>query len=174
MVAMSAYAIPKFADYGSVWVVLQLTWPQLGLLAAASLFNLVTYWAQLMTSLPGLTLGQAAVNNQAATSIANTIPGGAVLAVGSPMRCCTPGASASRRSLWRRCDRHLNAFLKLAMSIAHGCQKSVAGCQKSVVAATSGCRLTTDYDAPSLLAFVGGGLVRSGRSFTSRCAASLS
>ena len=49
-------------------------WPQLGLLAAATLFNLATYWAQLMASLPGLTLGQAAVNNQTTTSIATPCP----------------------------------------------------------------------------------------------------
>jgi hypothetical protein len=56
--AIIAYAIPKFADYRSVWVILRaLTWPQLGLLAAATLFNLVTYWLQLMASLPGPTLG---------------------------------------------------------------------------------------------------------------------
>jgi hypothetical protein len=49
VVAIFAYAIPKFANYGSMWAILRtLTWPQLGLLAAATLFNLVTYWAQLM------------------------------------------------------------------------------------------------------------------------------
>jgi hypothetical protein len=31
-------------------------------------------------------------------------------------------------------------------------------CQKSVVAVTGKYRPTTDYDAPSLLAFVGGGV----------------
>ena len=54
VVAFFAYAIPKFANYGSEWAILRtLAWPQLGLLAAATLFNLVTYWAQLMASLPG-------------------------------------------------------------------------------------------------------------------------
>jgi hypothetical protein len=58
VVAIFAYAIPKFASYAAVWTVLQtLTWPQLGLLVAATLFNLVTYWLQLMAALPGLTLG---------------------------------------------------------------------------------------------------------------------
>ena len=57
VVAIFAYAIPKFASYGAVWVVLRtLGWAQLSLLAAATLFNLVTYWLQ-------LTLAQAAVNN---------------------------------------------------------------------------------------------------------------
>jgi hypothetical protein len=35
VVAIFAYAIPKFANYGSVWAILRmLTWPQFGLLAA--------------------------------------------------------------------------------------------------------------------------------------------
>jgi hypothetical protein len=39
------YAIPKFASYGAVWAVLRtLTQAQLGLLVAATLFNLLTYW----------------------------------------------------------------------------------------------------------------------------------
>jgi hypothetical protein len=84
VVAIFAYAIPKFADYRSVWAVLQrLTWPQLGLLVAATLFNLLTYWLQLMAALPGLTLAQAAVNYQTTTSIANTVPAvGGALSVG--------------------------------------------------------------------------------------------
>jgi hypothetical protein len=100
VVAIFAYAIPKFADYRSVWAVLQrLTWPQLGLLVAATLFNLLTYWLQLMAALPGLTLAQAAVNNQTTTSIANTVPAVGVLCrSASPTRCCAPGASAWPRS----------------------------------------------------------------------------
>jgi uncharacterized membrane protein YbhN (UPF0104 family) len=104
VVAIFAYAIPKFANYGSVWAILRtLSWPQLGLLAAATLFNLVTYWGQLMASLPGLTLGQAAVNDQTTTSIANTVPGGVSWPSGSPMRCCAPGGSACQRSPCRPC-----------------------------------------------------------------------
>ena len=100
VVAIFAYAIPKFASYGAVWAVLRtLTGAQLGLLAAATVFNLVTYWLQLMAALPNLTLGQAAVNNQTTTSIANTVP---VLGVPcrsvSPRGCCAPGASAWPRS----------------------------------------------------------------------------
>jgi putative heme transporter len=43
VVAIFAYAIPKFASYGAVWAVLRtLTGPQLGLLVAVTVFNLVT------------------------------------------------------------------------------------------------------------------------------------
>jgi uncharacterized protein (TIRG00374 family) len=82
VVAIFAFAIPKIADYASVWrAVTDMTWLELSTLVAAMVFNLVTYWLQNMASLPGLGLWQAAVNNQTTTSIADTIPGGGYLAV---------------------------------------------------------------------------------------------
>ena len=121
VVAIFAYAIPKFASYGSVWTVLRtLTWPQLGLLAAATVFNLVTYWAQLMAALPRLTLAQAAVNNQTTTSIANTVPvvGGALsVGVGYAM-LRSWGFSLAAITLMTILTGIWNAFLKLAMPIA--------------------------------------------------------
>jgi uncharacterized membrane protein YbhN (UPF0104 family) len=47
----------------------------------ATAFNLVTYWWQNMVSIPNLGLWKAAVNNQTSTSVANTIPGGAYVAL---------------------------------------------------------------------------------------------
>jgi hypothetical protein len=65
LIAIFGFAVPKFARYGAVWAVLRgLAWPEIVLLVAATLFSLVTYWPQLVASLPGLTLAQAAVNNQ--------------------------------------------------------------------------------------------------------------
>jgi uncharacterized membrane protein YbhN (UPF0104 family) len=121
VVAIFAYAIPKFANYGSVWAVLRtLTWPQLGLLAAATLFNLVTYWAQLMAALPRLTLAQAAVNNQTTTSIANTVPvvGGALSVGVSYAMLRSWGFSLAAITLMTILTGIWNAFLKLAMPIA--------------------------------------------------------
>jgi uncharacterized membrane protein YbhN (UPF0104 family) len=83
VVAIFAYAIPKIADYSSVWQALTaMTWFELASLVGAMVFNLVTYWLQNMASIPGLGLWQAAVNNQTTTSIADTIPGGGYIAVG--------------------------------------------------------------------------------------------
>jgi uncharacterized protein (TIRG00374 family) len=77
------YLLPKIASYSDVWhVVTRLSGSQLGFLLAATAFNVFTYWPQMMAAMPGLTLGQAAVNNQASTAIANTLPGGGALAVG--------------------------------------------------------------------------------------------
>jgi uncharacterized membrane protein YbhN (UPF0104 family) len=44
--------------------------------------NILTYWPLMVASMPGLTLAQAAVNNQSSTSIANTLPGGGWIATG--------------------------------------------------------------------------------------------
>jgi uncharacterized membrane protein YbhN (UPF0104 family) len=83
VVGIFVFAIPKIADYSSVWsAVTQMTWLELASLVVATAFNLVTYWWQNMASIPGLGWAQAAVNNQTTTSIADTIPGGGYIAVG--------------------------------------------------------------------------------------------
>jgi uncharacterized membrane protein YbhN (UPF0104 family) len=130
VVAIFAYAIPKFASYGAVWAVLRtLSWPQLGLLVAATVFNLVTYWLQLMAALPGLTLGQAAVNNQTTTSIANTVPvvGGALSVGVSYGMLGSWGFSLAAITLMTVLTGIWNAFLKLAMPIAAVALLAVTG-----------------------------------------------
>jgi uncharacterized membrane protein YbhN (UPF0104 family) len=81
-VAIFALVIPKVADYSEVWsTITNLTWLELASLLVAMAFNLFTYWPQQVAAMPGLTLGQAAVNNQTTTTIADVIPGGAAVAV---------------------------------------------------------------------------------------------
>ena len=119
VVAIFAFAIPKIADYGKVWAILtRLTWQELALLVAATLFNLVTYWPQTVASLPGLTLGQAAVNNQTTTSIANTVPGGGVVAIGvSYAMLRSWGFPTAAIALSTLLTGIWNSFTKLAMPI---------------------------------------------------------
>jgi len=75
--------IPRIADYGEVWSTITAMTPIEGAsLVGAMFLNLMTYWWQMMAAMPGLRFWQAAVNNQTGTSIANTLPGGGVLAVG--------------------------------------------------------------------------------------------
>src|SRR4029453_6680737 len=94
-----------------------------------------------------------------------------------------PGAgSRPRRGRFRPPDPPVALLLRQSLAaIPTAAQRflgtstpSPVGCQKSVVAVTSRYRLTKDYDAPLLIVLTGGGLVWSGRSSTSRCAASLS
>ena len=82
IVACFFYAIPKFASYSQVWTVITTMTPlQIGILVVATALNLLTYWWQNMVSIPRLGLWQAAVNNQTATTVANTMPGGGYVAV---------------------------------------------------------------------------------------------
>jgi putative heme transporter len=77
------YFVPTIANYSDVWATIRdLTTMQLVVLAGATLLNILTYWIQMVAFLPGLTLAQAAVNNQTSTSVANTLPGGGALAIG--------------------------------------------------------------------------------------------
>jgi len=83
VVAVFAYAIPKFADYSKVWDSLSgLTMTQILILVAITAFNVFSYWPQMTASMPGLTIAQAGVNNQTSTTIANTVPGGGLVANG--------------------------------------------------------------------------------------------
>jgi uncharacterized protein (TIRG00374 family) len=81
--AVFVYALPKFADYSSVWATItSMTWLELLTIAAIALWNLVTYWFVMVASLPGLNYWQAMKVNLTSTAIANTLPGGGALGVG--------------------------------------------------------------------------------------------
>src|SRR5258705_11913136 len=83
VIGIFVFAIPKFADYAQVWKsISSLTPLELGILIAATIFNLFTYWWANMAALPALTTRQSAVSTQTATSGANTLPGGGAIAVG--------------------------------------------------------------------------------------------
>jgi putative heme transporter len=77
------FVLPRIANYGEVWsVVKQLSWLQIGALAAATLLNLVTFAPPWMVALPGLGFGRAFVLTQASTASTYIAPGGAAVGVG--------------------------------------------------------------------------------------------
>ncbi len=83
VVAIFVGVIPRIASYGDVWSTLRdMTWLEITSLVVVAIWNVVTYWFLLVAVLPGLTYPQAAVVNQASTAVANTVPGGAAVAVG--------------------------------------------------------------------------------------------
>lgn len=114
------FAIPKIADYSQVWTAISaMTWLELGSLAVATAFNLLTYWWQNMASIPGLGLWQAAVNNQTTTSIADTIPGGGYIAVGIGYSMYRSwGFSSAAIALSVAVTGVWNAFMKLGLPVA--------------------------------------------------------
>lgn len=75
--------LPKITDMREVWRHLRdigaLAWFAL---AAATLWNQVTYWWVTMAALPGLSFGQAATVNLSSTAVANTVPAGGGVGVG--------------------------------------------------------------------------------------------
>jgi putative heme transporter len=119
VVAIFALILPKIASYADVWkTITQLTWLEMASLIAATIFNLFTYWWQLQAALPGLTLGQAAVNNQSSTTIANIMPGGGVVAVGLAYTMFRSwGFTGSEIALLISTTGIWNAFLKLGLPV---------------------------------------------------------
>ena len=104
IVACFFYAIPKFASYSEVWTEIKTMAPlEIGILLVATALNLLTYWWQNMVSIPRLGLWQAAVNNQTATTVANTMPEVATSPLRSATRCIDRGDSRGRPSAspWR-------------------------------------------------------------------------
>ena len=75
--------MPSIASYSAVWrTVADMRWPELTTLVIAGLVNLTTYWFVMAAVLPGLTIAQAAVVNQASTAVANALPAGGALGIG--------------------------------------------------------------------------------------------
>src|SRR5947207_10480587 len=119
VVAVFFYAIPKFADYGKVWdTIKSLSLTEVLILLAVTAFNIFTYWPQMTASFPGLSIAQAAVNNQSSTTVANTVPGGGFIANGVTIGMYRSwgfepseiGLSMTLTAIW-------NSFIKLGLPI---------------------------------------------------------
>jgi uncharacterized protein (TIRG00374 family) len=132
IVVVFAYAIPKIADYSKVWASLSgLSLGQILLLVALTAFNIFTYWPQMTASLPGLTIPQAGVNNQTSTTVANTVPGGGLLANGVTWGMylswgftnAAIGLSILITAIW-------NSFVKLGLPIIAVAILAVTGSRK--------------------------------------------
>jgi uncharacterized membrane protein YbhN (UPF0104 family) len=82
VVATFAYALPQIADYRDVWaVVSDLSWSWIGLLAAATVLNLVTFAPPWQIVLPGLRFWSALILTQISTALAMVVPGGAAVGI---------------------------------------------------------------------------------------------
>lgn len=119
VVAIFALIIPKIADYGTVWkTITQLSPAELTSIIIATVFNLFTYYWQMMAAMPGLTTAQAAVNNQTGTTISNIIPAGGVVALGVVVRMFRSwGFPASAISLEITTTGIWNSFMKLGLPV---------------------------------------------------------
>ena len=59
-----------------------MTWLEAATLFLAASWNLITYWLLQMSTLPGLSFGQAMVVTETSTAIANVVPGGQAFGLG--------------------------------------------------------------------------------------------
>lgn len=113
------FAIPKVADYSAVWKAFEsLTGLEIFSLAAATIFNLFTYWFANMAALRGLSLSRAAVLTQTTTSVANTLPGGGAIAVGLTYTILKSwGFTGTDVALYVGVTGIWNIFVKLALPV---------------------------------------------------------
>jgi len=82
IVAVFGFALPKIANFSDVWsTITEMTWIEIGTLALFAIWNTVTYWFVLNAALPGSTLSQNALVNQASTAVSNTLPAGGAFGV---------------------------------------------------------------------------------------------
>ena len=75
-----AFALPRIADYGEVWDVVQtLSWEWVVALVLAALLNLATYGPPLVAALPGISYFRATRVTLASTALSSVAPGGAAV-----------------------------------------------------------------------------------------------
>jgi putative heme transporter len=118
-VGVFAFAIPKVADYSAVGDALRaMTLLELATLFAVMILSIVSYWPQQTAAMPGLKLALAAVVTQTSTSIANTVPGGGVVAVGvSYVMYHSWGFTNSQVALSVLVTGIWNIFMKLGLPV---------------------------------------------------------
>jgi putative heme transporter len=111
--------LPRIADYSAVWATIRsLTWFELVSLFAVSALHGIAVLPQMVASLPGLTLAQAAVNSQASTTVANLLPAGGMVAVGVTYAMCRSwGFADSAIALSLLTTFVWNTFFKLALPV---------------------------------------------------------
>jgi putative heme transporter len=84
VVAVFAGVLPQIADYSAAWdLVRSLTAGETAGVAAIALVNLFSYALLWMAAMPGLTIGQAVMSDQASTAVSNTVPAGFAFGVGT-------------------------------------------------------------------------------------------
>jgi uncharacterized protein (TIRG00374 family) len=119
VVAVFAWFLPQFTSLSEVWDSVQaMSTAEIAVLGLAAVWNLATYQFVMVATMPGLTLRQATVETQTTTAVANTVVGGAAIAVGLTYAMATSwGFSRSRTSVALLVSGLFNNFVKLGMPV---------------------------------------------------------
>jgi uncharacterized membrane protein YbhN (UPF0104 family) len=119
VVAVFGVVLPRLASYRDIGAVLGgLSAAALAGLAALALWNLVTYWLVTVAVLPALRLREAAVAALGSTAVANTLPAGAALGMGTTWRMFADwGVASADFALYTLVSGVWNQFVKLGMPL---------------------------------------------------------
>jgi uncharacterized membrane protein YbhN (UPF0104 family) len=84
VVLVFAWILPEISDYSAVWAeITALSGPEVAILTAVALVNLLSYAPLWMAALPGLSLWRATLVDQTSTAFANALPVGFAVGVGA-------------------------------------------------------------------------------------------
>jgi uncharacterized membrane protein YbhN (UPF0104 family) len=113
------YFLPQFTSISAVWASIQsMSWWQMSLLVLVAIWNLATYWIVMVSTMPGLTYGQAAVVAESSTAVSNTIPGGGAVGIAMSYAMYSSwGFSRTRSSVSLLVTGVWNNFAKLGMPV---------------------------------------------------------
>src|SRR3954465_15965361 len=119
LVAVFAWFLPKFTSLTDVWTtVLSMTWAQVAVLILAAVWNLATYQFVVLSTMPGMTFGQATVSTETTTAVSNTVLGGAAISLGLTYPINSSwGFSRSRTSVSLLVSGLFNNFAKLELPV---------------------------------------------------------
>jgi uncharacterized protein (TIRG00374 family) len=93
-----AFALPRIANYGDVWAVVQtLSWQWVAVLAVATVLNLATYGPPLVAALPGLGYLHASRVTLASTALSAVAPGGAAVGMATSFAMLRTWGIGARR-----------------------------------------------------------------------------
>jgi uncharacterized membrane protein YbhN (UPF0104 family) len=113
------WLLPKLVDVSQVWATLRaMTWLELATLVVAAVWNLVSYMLPQLAALPGLSLGQAALESHASTAVGNLLPAGQAVGLGVTYRFYTSyGFGRGPITLSLLVQGVWNNFVKLGMPV---------------------------------------------------------
>jgi uncharacterized membrane protein YbhN (UPF0104 family) len=113
------WLLPKLVDVSQVWATLRaMTWLELASLLVAAVWNLVSYMLPQLAALPGLSLGQAALESHTSTAVGNLLPAGQAVGLGVTYRFYTSyGFGSGPITLSLLVQGVWNNFVKLGMPV---------------------------------------------------------
>ncbi|MCA1690777.1 MAG: YbhN family protein [Actinobacteria bacterium] len=118
-VGILLYVLNSGSEFSDVWSEIgDMTGGELATLGVVALWNLFSYWLVMVAATPGLTYPQAMVLTQSSTAVANSIPGGAAVAIGLTYAMLSSwGFSKSRSTLSVLVSGLWNSYAKLALPV---------------------------------------------------------